>query len=542
MKAKKIVCGVVAAVMLAGVFSGCGKEKTADLNGVDAENMNDKLTINWLGIPYNPSAQEGTIPEKILEEKFNVDIKPVFFAEQNFNEKKTMMMAGGEIPDLIYELDPVNVAQDADQGFIMELPYDTIKKYAPTVYAELNKEAPEAWLYSRVGDKNYGLPNLNLNNGYSRMCVWRMDWLKNVGIDKVPETIDEMYEALLRFKNNDPDGNGKNDTYGMSGDIKNWHTMFTEIFGAYGVLPFNWMRDGETVVYGGLQDGTKEALKTLRQWYSEGLIHPDFITDNVFNTGKDKFTNGLVGYMNQNGGYWDPTAATSLINIVHQVNPAAEIENAKPPKGPDGKAGSQIWGKPCHILAFGVQNEKSPEKVARILTILEGLMTDEELMAKVRLGEKDKEWTYKDPSAGLDNGIQFLYPYDDPNQLKNECLNANFGSPSFFVPISATDSIFQKYRTKAERDIYEKYSSPELGMTDAFTKPDTLPSSSEYFIDLRTKQINLMVQIIKGEKTVEQYSEFEELWKSQGGATLEKEAQEMNDSMKKIYQEVGVSK
>lgn len=539
MNKKQVLCGMLAAALIIGSLTGCG-EKKADLNSAEAGNVDEKLTITWLGIPYNPSAQEGTLPEKTLEERFNVDIKPVFFAQQNYNEKKTMMMAGGEIPDLIYELDPSNVAQDVDQGFVMELPYETIRKYAPALYGNLNEEAPEAWLYSRVEKKNYGLPNLNLGNGYSRMCLWRTDWLKNVGIDKVPETIDEMHEALYRFKNNDPDGNGKADTYGMSGDIKNWHTMFTEVFGAYGVLPFDWMREGDKVVYGGLQDGTKEALKTLQQWYSEGLIHPDFITDNVFSNGKEKFTNGVVGYINQNGGYFDPASATSLLNIAKQINPNAELSNAKPPKGPDGKAGSQIWGKPCHIVSLGIQNANDSAKVARILGILEGLFTDEELMVQVKLGQQDKEWTYKDPAVGLDSGIKFLYPYDDDNQRKNECLESNFGSPSFFVPIAGSETMYQKYRSKAEKDVYEKYSSTELGMTDAFTKPDTLPSAGEYFVDLRTKQINLMVQIIKGEKSVEQYSEFEELWKSQGGAILEKEAQEMNAEMEKMYQEVGV--
>lgn len=539
MNKKRWLCSAMAAMLLAGSLAGCGEKKT-DLNSAEAGNVDEKLTITWLGRPTNPSAQEGTIPEKALEEKFNVEIKPIFFTSENYNEKKTMMMAGGEIPDLIYELDPSHVAQDVDQGFVMELPYDTIAKYAPTVYGELNKEAPEAWLYSRVDKKNYGLPNLLLGNGYSRICLWRMDWLKNVGIDKVPETIDEMHEALYRFKNNDPDGNGKADTYGMSGDIKNWHTMFTEVFGAYGVLPFNWMRDGDKVVYGGLQDGTKEALMTLQQWYSEGLIHPDFITDNVFSSGRDKFVNGMVGYINQNGGYFDPLDAGSMPTIAKQINPNAELVNAKPPKGPDGKAGSQIWGKPAHILSLGVQNENNSAKVARILGILEGLITDEELMVQVRLGQRDKEWAYKDPAVGLDSGIKFLYPYDDNNQRLNECFEPNFGSPSFFSPIAGTNAMYQKYRSKDEKEVYDKYSSVELGMADAFTKPDTLPSAGEYFADLRTKQINLMVQIIKGEKTIEQYSEFEEIWRSQGGAVLEKEAQEMNAEMEKMYQEVGV--
>ncbi|MFD0717029.1 hypothetical protein [Paenibacillus sp. GCM10027626] len=45
----------------------------------------------------------------------------------------------------------------------------------------------------------------------------RKDWLDNVGIDKLPETLDEYHEVLRRFTFNDPDQNGKNDMYGGHG-------------------------------------------------------------------------------------------------------------------------------------------------------------------------------------------------------------------------------------------------------------------------------------------------------------------------------------
>lgn len=70
-------------------------------------------------------------------------------------------MAGGDIPDLVYELDPVNVFNDVDQDFIVEVPYGTIEKYAPSYYAYLNETAPAAWSYSRYMDANWGVPNLN---------------------------------------------------------------------------------------------------------------------------------------------------------------------------------------------------------------------------------------------------------------------------------------------------------------------------------------------------------------------------------------------
>lgn len=540
---KKLIAFSAALVIAAGALSGCGGNDNSAANiDIDANDMNASLEISWMGLPYNPSAQEGTYPETVLEERFNVDIKPMFLDQTNYNDKKTMMIAGGEEVDLIYELDPANVKQDAEQGLLLEIPYETIEKYAPTVYKIICEEAPEAWLYSRVGDKNYGIPNLNYANARCRSGVWRVDWLKNVGIEKIPETIDEMHDALYKFRHNDPDGNGKQDTYGMSSDITNWHTMFTDIFGAYGVLPFDWMGEGEDVEYGGFKQGTYDALETLRTWYGEGIIDPDFITDNIFSTGKDKFQNGIVGFMNQNGGYWDPDDSNSLVNVMKQIDPESEIANSLPVKGPDGQSGTFAWGAPSHVVSFGAQLAEQPEKLVRLLTMFEAMVTDEELVKSLKLGEQGKHWKFKNDAEGFGGGTEFISPYDDASQQKNECLVAEFGSPSFFVPVSVSYDEAMKFTESAKKEVFETYCPIDLGLNDAFMKPDTLPSASEYFEDLRTKQINLMVEVITGEKTVDDYkTEFAQIWSQGGGETLEAEAKEMGTLIDQIYAEAGIS-
>ena len=531
---KKTIISILLISMLAGSLSACiQKEQKTD-------SSEEKLEITWMGVPYNPSAQEGVQAELAIEERFNVEIKPIFLTSNNYNDKKSMMMASGEIPDLIYELDPINVSNDVAQGLLAKVPYKTIKSVAPTLYNELNKEAPQAWLYSRVGEENYGVPNLNYNNMYPHIGIWRLDWLKNVGIDKVPETIDEMGEALYRFKYNDPDGNGKDDTYGMSGDIKHPFTMFTNIFGAYGVLPFNWMEVNGKIVYGGLQEGTKQAVAKLAEWYGKGLIHPDFITDDIYSTGKDKFINGIVGCMPQHGGYFDPENTNSIASLTKQIDSKAEVVNCKPVIGPTGKSGTHVWSKACHIVSFGAQLEKQPEKLERILKIFEASVTDESFGIKLRLGDENVHWEYMDKEKGFDGGVKFLPPFDDSNQQKNECLTGDFGAPSFFAPIAAPFEIYMKHRTAETKAVYTEYSDVSKGMPDVFGKADTLPSASKYYIDLRTQQINLMVQIIKGEKPNSAYAEFEQMWQTQGGLELEKEAQEMKELLNTIYQEIEI--
>ena len=47
----------------------------------------------------------------------------------------------------------------------------------------------------------------------------RKDWLDKLGL-KVPKTTDEFFEVMKAFTFKDPDGNGKNDTYGLGAYIE----------------------------------------------------------------------------------------------------------------------------------------------------------------------------------------------------------------------------------------------------------------------------------------------------------------------------------
>ena len=531
MKLKKVLCMVTALSVTGTVFCGCSKNKTA---GSD-----EKITITWMGAPFNESAAEGTEAEKLIEEKFNVEIKPLFYPKQNYNDKKTMLMAGGEIPDVIYEMDPSYLASDVSQGFLAEIDYKKIAEKAPTLYKNINDEEPKAWLYSRVDGKNYGIPNMIYGNQLGRLGLWRTDWLKKVGIDKVPETVDEMYDALTKITKNDPDGNGKADTFGMSGDISNWHTMFSEVFGAYGVLPYNWMLQDNKIIYGGFADGITDAIDTIAKWYSEGLIHPDFTSDNVFSSGKEKFTSGVVGYINQGGGYIDPKETTSIPAVTKKIFADAEVESSKFVKGPNGESGTQCWGAPSHIVSFGAQLEKDEAKLDKILEIFETFMTDEDFLKEVKIGKEGTVWNYTDSSKGFKGGIDFIAPYDDGDQRTKSCIDQNFGSPSFFVPVTPLRTVYNEFVSEEQEKFIEDYDQIANGHTDIFIKPDVLPSSSKYFENLRTQQINLIVKAIKGEITSQQYLEqFKAVWEQSGGTDLEKEAETLYGEEEAILKEI----
>ena len=105
MKIKKVIAVTIVTLFAVSLTTACTKD-SKKMNS--SNNQKDKMTITWMGPPYSPSAKEGTFPEKLLEEKFNIDIKPIFLDNQAYQTKKPIMLASNEIPDIIYEFDPVS--------------------------------------------------------------------------------------------------------------------------------------------------------------------------------------------------------------------------------------------------------------------------------------------------------------------------------------------------------------------------------------------------------------------------------------------------
>ena len=326
----------------------------------------------------------------------------------------------------------------------------------------------------------------------------------------------------------------KKDTYALSGDFKNWHMCFTEIFGAYGVLPFNWVEDENgNVTYGGLLPETKEVLEILADWYQKGYIHPDMITDSYFDTTlTGKFENGQIGYrINGNIGDLNEAQDGSTISIMKQINPEAKIAMGLPITGPEGKSGTFAWGNSGHILTFGSHLKDDPEKVIRILKLLEMLCNDEELHTRLQIGEEGTHWEYlsEEEQKTSQLSIQFVDEIREKAQYQAAGFNIPLNAISYWGMFPSSMETASKFWTDYNKEFDAHYGEKarEVGLSDLFRKPDVLPSAGQYFNDLKNMQLVAFAKIISGEQPIDYYDTFVEQWKANGGETLLKEAQEM---------------
>ena len=540
-----VVGGVIVALELTHQPAPPGQAPVIPTDATDDESRT--LTLVWMGPPYYPSAHEGSWVERLLEREFNVDLKPVFLGYGQPTELKALMYAGGSAPDVSWEGDPTSVQQFAAQGFLAALPYELMLQYAPGYARMVNRFAPTAWLLPYWNGVNYGIPTMWLDGQHPVPGLWRMDWLRKVGITEVPETLDAMHAALKKFVEDDPDGNGLRDTYGMGAVMWHWCT-FNEVYGAFGIAPFNWMERDGSAVWGGTLPAAKEALALLRQWYAEGLIHPDFVTDDP-GMKRRKFMNGKIGYLATDGGYKDLDAANpnSLLSKLRVLcsAPEAELAPGRFPRGPRGERGAACWGGVGNIWVFGRQVVDHPEKVIRTLKILEATTMNDTLFVESKIGRRGIHWEYLNPALGTEGGIRYLPPYDQPQVAHREVLPGNpdlAGGGFFNLGNCGNPDSYNRYRSREEVNFLNTVQAPKYGLRDIFGKADVLPSSGRYLKALRDYQQAFFAQIIRGDRELDAFDEFVQGWYERGGALLTREADELLKVRGLIFAKMGVTR
>ncbi len=518
-KSTKTLSLLLTVAVAAGSMTACTKKET--------EKSADD-TITWMG-SYAVGVEKNSTTEKYLEEKYNVKIDAISNTT-NYSQKLGAMIAAGNVPDLMFFNEPDMWVPLAKQGILAEIDIKDVEKYAPGYYKLINKLDSNLWKVCKQNGKMYTIPRYTGREGTVN-AIWRKDWMDKVGVDKVPVTLEEYENLLLKFRNEDPDGNGKKDTYGMSSYGKQGEKFFDMIFGAFGVIPGQWkLGENGKIVAGAVDSKAKEALELLHRWYEEEIIDPEFITDDVSSVAQ-KYASGRTGvHFDGATKYTELTAAgVEILNSWKQRKPEAEFAFGNIPEGKNGEFGVFLWGPRTHFVGFGKQVKETPEKMQKSLTMLNDMLTNEEVALKVAWGEKGKTYDFIDPAKGAEGGLKYLPPYDtDANARAKEGI----GVESFFnllEPLSywAVEDIADKYSPDVTEYVSEKTLN-NSNYRDAIYRAN-LPSATLYNSNLEKIRLTEYCKFITGERSLDEWDKFVDEYMKAGGDKLTKEAQEYYD-------------
>ncbi|MFD1775531.1 extracellular solute-binding protein [Paenibacillus rhizophilus] len=366
-------------IVLGGCSSGNNGANSGADTAADAAGSSEPVTITILkhlngGQRYAPD----TAIEKLIEEKANVKLEYQFIPAQEYDNKLNVLMAGGDLPDIIHNFGPdwPQYNSYVEQGAFLPLD-DYLAKY-PKVKEMVSDDV---WnlLKSPKDGKIYHLPWYIGQE--PQLTYYRKDWADKLAI-KEPATVDEFTKMLEAFRDKDPDGNGKKDTIAFSpGDQNIWFlNSFMTNFGAnmYGFVPSE--EDPNTLVDAFIHPNLKTGLTYLHDLRVQGLLDPDWLVDKK--PGIDKFIAGNVGV----------TSGTKneYIRLVDSPN-VKGVAVLPPLKGPNGyEGGARLI--PPHDRGFSISSKA--KNVDAIFKYLEWQLTDG--LDLMKYGVLDKTYTEKD--------------------------------------------------------------------------------------------------------------------------------------------------
>ncbi|GHT56943.1 lipoprotein LipO [Spirochaetia bacterium] len=283
----------------------------------------DKVTILLEG-DTNPNAQNIVLDE--LGKKTNTVIDMIYTAAGEYGSKLSILVAGGTPPD-IFRANSNTAQEFIDAGLLAD-----VSKYLDTLGPNILADVGNV-LYQCQVNKNgvYMIPDGNIY--YAMNLCMRTDWLKNLGMD-LPTDLNSLYKVYYAFTYNDPDGNGKKDTFGLAANTFPDMKAFASIFGAFGI-PHNStiIQDDGTLTTWVKHPQYLDAVTYIRRLIADGLVEPDWVTIPAMDMFA-KLWNGVAGAIE-----WEcygPTNNWMPVRYTEAVTPTFGFPIIR---GPDGKHG-----------------------------------------------------------------------------------------------------------------------------------------------------------------------------------------------------------
>ncbi|WP_235817441.1 MULTISPECIES: extracellular solute-binding protein [Gracilibacillus] len=206
--------------------------------------------------------------------QFNYDTPPM----ADFQTKLNLAFASGDIADIIFaagstDFTPGMEVDYGQQGVLVPLE-GLIDEYAPNIKKLLDENPDIEKSITTVDGHIYSLPRISQGDfgavWYRGPMWYNGRWLDELGVEELPKTIDEFYDLLVRFRDEDPNGNGEADEIPLI-DVQMESTR-PWLLGAFGLKEWGIDEvDGE-VRYTPITENYQAYLEFMNKLYDENLL------------------------------------------------------------------------------------------------------------------------------------------------------------------------------------------------------------------------------------------------------------------------------
>lgn len=479
--------------------------------------------------PEGESISDNVIT-RFMEEKLNCDFDVVWTSE-NQSTTLNMMIASNDLPDMF--IARTSQMTDLVEFGMIEPLTETIDTYLTgDVKKELSWNNNAHFIGATFDGEIYGVPSPSDFMDNIAVLYIRQDWLDNLGMEVSPDnfTLDTFLAICDAFTNQDPDGNGVNDTYALGlGSKASSNTQIQPMAHALGLHSDIWKVDEEgNVYYTDVQDEVKPLLELVQDMYAKGYVAEDYIATNL----GDAISNNKCGMM---VGVFH--SALSTPQTAAKANPDLEWSVYPLPANPDGGYSIQAEIQCSNFLVIKKGFER-PELAAQYMQLwyelwrgeysdwFHGLNGNEYVQAQEDFKMYPPFWW--DPplkNAAISNKLLQALETGDDSYVEGDA-EATKILPHIKEYLAGTENWygFAQYHNhiKAIQVVHKYY-----GSTDAskytFNLMEVVPVNSDLAAIkglLKDLQIEYFNKIIMGADVDSTFEEFKSQWYEIGGEEL----------------------
>lgn len=307
---------------------------------------------------------------KAVKDALNVDVKLTFNTEASQYYPKLQARAiANDLPD-VFIIDSVRTSQLANQGLLAD--WTPFLKSMPNYVKDRNVVALEP--VGTVNGKLFGLATKSAFP-YKTATYIRKDWLDKLGL-QVPKTTDEYLAVMKAFTTKDPDGDGKDDTYGYSAGINADGSVsnLDPLYGAFGALGSptgqGWKIQDNQLVPLATTPEMRSALQFINSMVQAGVMDPDWKAQKPEDF-RNKWKAGKIGIFSDD---WCATLCPQNYQPFAQANPRGILQIIDPPVGPDGKSAAGLYSQVGNTYGMSQKavDAGKGEAIARLLEWING--------------------------------------------------------------------------------------------------------------------------------------------------------------------------
>ena len=300
-KHKNLVALVLACAMLLSFAAVAGAEEGSYYNTEGYPICNEVVDVTMSG-PLPSGLEDWT--KVVLIENFKndlgINITCQFYNSEDWSTQLTLMIASDELTDMVggANMNMLDANEWGSEGYLVN--FNEYRDITPNMNKYL-EQYPAAEAYMTAPDGGiYTIPKISLDetDRFSRTFI-NKKWLANVGME-VPKTMDELYEVLKAFKEQDANGNGDPNDEIPFLYASGYEAVERVLMSAYGIhtseINYILQADADGKVYlANTTDAYKEYMKWMARAFSEGLIEQEaFVIEGT--TINDRASKDLYGF------------------------------------------------------------------------------------------------------------------------------------------------------------------------------------------------------------------------------------------------------